>query len=106
MRWCTLASRLSLSSRTTRSACLRSLMSIDSTKMPSGTGCARTSNQPAEPSAKVNSVSSCSATLSSMQRRSSANTGVASMPGHTSGMRWPRSSLLGRRFCLAAASLR
>ena len=67
---------------------------------------ALTSNHDAEPSAKANSVSLCTGTRCSMQRRSSAKTLLCSMPGQASIIRWPSSSVLGRRLCTAAAGLR
>jgi len=48
---------------------------------PSGTGSNRSSNQPFDPSGKVNSFSIVRGDRSCMQRRSAANIAVVSMPG-------------------------
>ncbi|MEA2121389.1 MAG: hypothetical protein EGMGGAKC_00710 [Dehalococcoides mccartyi] len=85
---------------------LRSVMSSESIKIPSGTGSILSSNQPSVLSGKINRFSILSAVLVSMQRRSVVNNSVFSIPGYTSIRVWFARTSRGWRFCRMAELLR
>lgn len=60
---------------------LRSVISTDRTMSPSRQGSIRSSNQPRVPPSNSNSVSSSALSRWRMQRSSTENSSVASMPG-------------------------